>query len=162
MIKVRAYQQAVGPNVIELFTPQGLGLFNMASDPCGGATPAFSLAQCQNTGVTAAQYRNILSSPAGQYNQLFGGNPALTPEKAKTQTIGVVVQPMRNLSATLDYFNIKVDTPRAAWTPTPSSLRTWDAVQPDPPRQPAALWPCRRFHQGTNVNLAVKTWLRHR
>jgi outer membrane receptor protein involved in Fe transport len=112
MLKVRgSYQVAVrAANVIELFTPQGLGLFNTAAgDPCGPSRSA-SLAACQRSGVTAAQYgAQILESPAGQYNQLFGGNPALTPEKAKTQTVGVVLQPMRNLSATLDWFHIKVD-----------------------------------------------------
>ncbi len=112
MVKIRgSYQVAVrAANVIELFTPAGLGLFNInAGDPCANAAPAATLTQCARTGVTSAQYGHINDSPAGQYNGLFGGNAALNPEKAKTQTIGVVVQPMRNLSATVDYFHIKID-----------------------------------------------------
>ena len=110
-VKVRgSYQQAVrAPNVVELFAAQGLNLYDNDADPCAGPTPAASLAACARTGVTAAQYGTILDSPAGQYNFLQGGNPKLAPEKAKSYTAGLVLTPMRNLSATIDYFNIKVD-----------------------------------------------------
>lgn len=110
-IKARAsYQQAArAPNVQELFAQQALGLYNNSADPCAGATPTATLAQCQRTGVTAAQYGRILDSPAGQYNSLNGGNPNLKPETSKSYTVGVVLEPMRNMSATIDYFNIKLD-----------------------------------------------------
>ncbi len=36
------------------------------------------------------------------------GNPALDPEKSTSWTLGTVIEPMRNLSFTIDYFNIKV------------------------------------------------------
>jgi outer membrane receptor protein involved in Fe transport len=106
-----SYQQAVrAANVIELFQAQGLNLFNQGSDPCAGPTPAATLAQCARSGVTAAQYGSaLLTNPAGQYNYLQGGNPALDPEKAKSTTFGVVWTPMKNLSASVDYFKIKVD-----------------------------------------------------
>ncbi len=106
-----SYQQAVrAANVIELFQAQGLNLFNQAADPCGGPTPSATLAQCQRSGVTAAQYGSaLLTNPAGQYNYLQGGNPALDPEKAKSTTLGAVFTPMKNLSASVDYFKIKVD-----------------------------------------------------
>ncbi|WP_240902805.1 TonB-dependent receptor [Caulobacter sp. SLTY] len=115
-----AYQKAVrAPNVIELFTAQGLGLFDMDEDPCGltavasGDASRFATpAQCAATGVTAAQYGTAsLDSPAGQYNFFGGGNPALSPETAKTFTVGVVFTPtfVSGLNVSVDYFNIEVE-----------------------------------------------------
>jgi iron complex outermembrane receptor protein len=37
------------------------------------------------------------------------GNPELDPEKSKSYTAGLVIEPIRNLSFTLDYWNIQVD-----------------------------------------------------
>ncbi|HEX4858536.1 MAG TPA: TonB-dependent receptor, partial [Usitatibacteraceae bacterium] len=71
-------------------------------------TPAASLAACQRTGVTAAQYGRIIDSPAGQYNALGGGNPNLKPETADSTTFGLVLEPMRNLTASVDFFDIKL------------------------------------------------------
>lgn len=103
-----AYNRAVrAPNVVELFTPQTLGLF-AGSDPCAGANPEFTAAQCANTGVTAAQYGTIAENPAAQYNAQFGGNINLEPEEADTITAGVIVQPMRNLVLSADYYQIKL------------------------------------------------------
>ncbi len=48
-------------------------------------------------------------NPAGQYNQLGGGNPNLKPEVAKSVTFGAVFQPMRDLTLSVDYFSIKVE-----------------------------------------------------
>lgn len=104
-----SFQQASrAANVIELFSAQGLGLYDNDADPCAGAAPTRSLADCARTGVTAGQYGRIPDSPAGQYNQISGGNPNLTPETSKSTTFGVILQPMRNTSVSLDYFNIKV------------------------------------------------------
>ena len=104
-----SYQKAArAANVHELFDAQAVGLFNASSDPCAGATPTASLAACQRSGVTAAQYGKILDSPAGQYNALFGGNPNLKPETSDSYTLGVVFEPMRNMSATIDAFDIKM------------------------------------------------------
>jgi outer membrane receptor protein involved in Fe transport len=112
MVKLRgSFQQAVrAANVIEMFQAQGLQLFGMTSDPCSGPSPTATAAQCARSGLTAAQYGGVLlTSPAAQYNSLAGGNPALEPETAKTYTAGIVLTPMRNFSATIDYFNIKVE-----------------------------------------------------
>ncbi|MCX7171269.1 MAG: TonB-dependent receptor, partial [Proteobacteria bacterium] len=104
-----SYQRAVrAANIIEMFQPQGLNLYNNDSDPCAGATPSATLAQCQKTGVTAAQYGRILDNPAGQYNYLQGGNPNLKPEKSDSYTLGLVLTPLKNLNATIDYFDMKV------------------------------------------------------
>ncbi|MEI6737388.1 MAG: TonB-dependent receptor, partial [Pseudomonadota bacterium] len=110
-IKGRAsYQKAIrAANVIDLFTAAGIGLYDNAADPCGPSRTS-TLAQCQRTGITAAQYGTaLLDSPAGQYNALFGGNLALKPEESKSRTIGAVFQIGRNFTASLDYFQIEVE-----------------------------------------------------
>lgn len=98
------------PNVTELYTPSGLGLGG-SEDPCAGPNPTATPAQCALTGVSAAQYGNVLENPAGQYNTFEGGNPDLKPEVADTVTGGVVVTPssMPGFTVAVDYFNIKVD-----------------------------------------------------
>jgi outer membrane receptor protein involved in Fe transport len=110
-IRFRAsYNRAVrAPNIVELFFPQSLGLSG-AVDPCAGATPTATEAQCALTGVKPGQYGNISANPANQYSALFGGNPNLLPEKADTWTLGAILQPrfVPGLALTVDYFNIKV------------------------------------------------------
>jgi iron complex outermembrane receptor protein len=105
-----SYQQAVrAGNVIELFQAQGLNLFSQSNDPCGPSKTA-TLEQCLRSGLPANLYGfDGLDSPAGQYNYLQGGNPTVKPETAKTYSLGVVLTPMPNLSATIDYWNIKVE-----------------------------------------------------
>lgn len=114
-----SYQEASrAPNIVELYAAQAIGLYDNDADPCAGATPTATAAQCARTGVTAAQYGRIPDSPAGQYNAIFGGNPNLKPEDAKSLTFGVILQPLRDLTVTLDYFNIKVENTIATLGPT--------------------------------------------
>lgn len=110
-----SFQRATrAPNVLELFTSQGLNLFDDDYDPCGevpeGGTVG-SEALCTATGVPAALYGNAaLNSPAGQYNFLQGGNPNLDPEEADTYTLGVVFTPafLPGLTGSVDYYNIEI------------------------------------------------------
>lgn len=119
-IRVRTqFQQAVrAPNIIELFTAQDVGLPNLSTfpggttfDPCAGATPTLDLATCARTGVTAAQYGNILDVISGQTQSLTGGNPNLDPETAETFTLGFVLTPsfIDGLTVSVDYFDITVE-----------------------------------------------------
>ena len=112
-VKVRgSYQRAVrAANIQELFLPQGFNLFDMAEDPCGGPNPSRSLADCANSGVTAAQYGNISNSPAGQYNFLQGGNPNLEPEESDTYSLGLVWTPefVAGLSLSVDWYSIEIE-----------------------------------------------------
>jgi outer membrane receptor protein involved in Fe transport len=98
------------PNVQELFAPQGLGLGG-SQDICAGENPTATLAQCQNTGVTPAQYGHIQPNPADQYNTLGGGNPLLVPEVADTLTVGLVFTPLffPGFTATFDYYDIQIE-----------------------------------------------------
>ena len=113
-----SYQRAVrAPNVIELFSSQQLFEVELTEnadgsyDPCSGPTPIATAAQCARTGVTAAQYGNIVDNPAGQFNSLIGGNENLQPETAKTLSLGAVFEPrfVPGLTISLDYFDIKVE-----------------------------------------------------
>ncbi len=107
-----SYNHAVrAPNVVELFTPQTLGLANGVTDPCSGSKPTASAADCAFSGVTAAQYGKIQDCSANQCIQLVGGNPALRPESSNTVTIGGVLTPtfIPGLTASVDYFTIKIE-----------------------------------------------------
>ena len=130
-----SYNRATrAPNAAELFTPTvtGLGTF---SDPCaydGTTAPTFTLAQCEKTGVTAAQYGNgtttntIQQCASGQCNVQTGGNTALKPEEAITFSYGAVLTPRfaRNLSLSADYFHIKVNNVIAEGAAAPSTILT--------------------------------------
>jgi iron complex outermembrane recepter protein len=113
-VRVRgSFQRAVrAPNVVELFTPEAIGLDGtFSADPCAGAKPQFTQQQCANTGVSASEYGKVVASPAGQYNGLLGGNPDLQPETALTGSFGVGWTPafVPNLRAQVDYYNIKIE-----------------------------------------------------
>ncbi len=106
------------PNVIELFTAQGLGLFDADFDPCDrvnrpasqGPVPA-SCIGANPWQVTNAQANSgALDSPAGQYQVFTGGNPNVDPETADTKTYGFVFTPrfLNGLTLSVDYFSIEV------------------------------------------------------
>ncbi len=115
-VRVRGgYNRAVRvPNLTELYAQKFVGL-DGSSDPCAsssGSPAVATLAQCQRSGLTSAQFGGLGTpgNPAGQYNGLLGGNPNLKPEIADTYTVGLVVTPtiLPNLSATIDFYNIKI------------------------------------------------------
>lgn len=130
-LRVRAsFQRAVRhANIRELFRPQQLGLFDMATDPCAGAVINGRIAtqdddgndvfdptgrtfeQCARSGVTSAQFGNISDSPAGQYNEITGGNEELSPEESDTISFGFVYSPefVDGLNISVDYFDIEVE-----------------------------------------------------
>ena len=104
-VKVRgSVQRAVrAPNVLELFSPANVGLFG-GNDPCASST-AGACAGVPNAGTS------LLSCPASQCNQQASGNINLKPETSDTKTFGIVFTPtfIDGFTATIDYFNIKVD-----------------------------------------------------
>ena len=125
--KVRAsFQRAIrGPNVRELFLPQGFNLFDMAQDPCSNPTGAatsvggYTQAQCARSGLQADDWGKQLDSPAGQYNFLQGGNTELAPEEAETWSVGVVLSPewADGLNVTIDYYSIEIEDGISNLTP---------------------------------------------
>lgn len=110
-IRFRAgFNRAVrASNIDELFRPVGLGNVS-GRDLCAGATPARSLAVCQLSGVTAAEYGHIVECPADICVMQTGGNIGLKPEVAETLTVGFVATPefIENLSLSVDYYKIQI------------------------------------------------------
>jgi outer membrane receptor protein involved in Fe transport len=109
------YNRAIrAPSIGDLYAPAVIGSGGSA-DPCwgpavNGLVQGHSLAFCENTGVTAAEFGHILANPAAQINTTGGGNTALKPEIADTYTVGFVVQPtgLSNFVASVDYYEIHI------------------------------------------------------
>ncbi|WP_253190455.1 TonB-dependent receptor domain-containing protein [Sphingomonas sp. LM7] len=140
-IRFRAgYNRAIrAPNISELFAAQGLGNIS-AQDPCSGASPTATAAQCAATGVSAAQYGNIIECPSEVCVAQGGGNPALRPEQADTYTAGVVLAPgfLKRFSLSIDYFDIKV---RDYISSIPASLTISQCIETGDP------FFCSLFHR---------------
>lgn len=113
-LRLRASQQRAvrAPNIQDLFAPQFPSFFDR--DPCAGISPQASIEECARTGVSAAQYGNILANPLGEnfggYHAIAGGNPSLGPEIALTRAVGLVVNPrfVPGFNATVDWFDINL------------------------------------------------------
>ncbi|MDB5494791.1 MAG: hypothetical protein JWP86_2128, partial [Phenylobacterium sp.] len=114
------------PSVGELFAPTingqlPIGTLPNAGDPCAvgsryrnGPDAAKVVALCQAQGIPAA----LLPTYTYGVDSVFGtsgGNPKLTPERAKTYSIGGVWTPrfdhplLENLQVSVDYYNIKIE-----------------------------------------------------
>jgi iron complex outermembrane recepter protein len=83
------------PSLTELYQPQTTGVTSSGlNDP----------ARCNIPGHT-----NDARDCATQFGILLGGNPGLSPEKSDNTTLGVVVEPTKNISLGLDGFKIKLE-----------------------------------------------------
>jgi iron complex outermembrane recepter protein len=105
-----SYNRAVRvPNIAELYTPVAI-ILDGTIDPCAGSAPTFTPAQCKAQGVSAAQYGNVLASPASQYNGLDGGDAHLQPEVASTYSFGFSFTPtfLPDFRLQVDYWNIQI------------------------------------------------------
>jgi outer membrane receptor protein involved in Fe transport len=122
-VKLRGgYNRAVrAPGVGDLYAPAVIGAGGTA-DPCWGPViggvagttqgtiQGHDFAYCQRTGVTAAEWGNIVPNPAAQINTSVGGNSTLKPELADTFTYGFVVSPraVPGLTTSIDFYYIKI------------------------------------------------------
>jgi outer membrane receptor protein involved in Fe transport len=113
-VRVRgSYQVAVrAPTIQDLFDPQSIGNNGPANDPCegtiGSASLTATLEQCARTGMTAAQYGKVPYNSANQHSDQNGGNPNVRPEEGTTYTLGLVLNPIKDLTITLDAFKIDI------------------------------------------------------
>lgn len=115
-----SFDRAVrAPNLIELFVAPSYGQENVFGvDPCAG-TPTATLAQCERTGVTPAQYavnpatgvNSITQCVSGQCGEVIQGNTQLQPEVAKTWSLGLSTTPsgLPGFNASLDYYHIRLE-----------------------------------------------------
>lgn len=80
-----------------------------SGDICAGATPRASLATCQLTGVTAAQYGTI--AQCIDNTCLARGENSVVPESARTLTYGLLLKPrfIPGLVLSVDRYQIKID-----------------------------------------------------
>ena len=121
-LRLRAsYNHAIrAPSLIELFVAQTVTTTSqVAVDPCSpnnGAPATASLADCQRTGVTAAQYGDGLATNtipqcvSNQCSTLIGGNPELKPEEADTVSLGLTITPqaLPGLAISIDWYRIEL------------------------------------------------------
>jgi len=95
------------PNVADLFTGT-FDNFPTVSDPCSNLSNASASLKsaCAAAGVPAGGSGQTDT----QLRVTNGGNAKLTPETAKTYTVGVVIEPsmVKNLSFTVDYYHIDI------------------------------------------------------
>jgi outer membrane receptor protein involved in Fe transport len=107
------------PNIGELYGGQSETFPTGLVDPCDGITAAtagqFPGACAKIPGVIAA------IANGGQFKYTFldyqtingfvGSNPTLKQEKAKTETIGIVLTPraLPHFNATVDYYDVRID-----------------------------------------------------
>jgi len=106
------------PNTSELFS-QPSETFATVADPCNGVTASTSNQYAAACRAIPAVQAAIAANGVFEYtladqqgiNGFLGGNMNLQEEKARTFTIGTVITPIqvRNLSLTIDYYNIAID-----------------------------------------------------
>jgi iron complex outermembrane recepter protein len=59
--------------------------------------------------ATTAIFVDPVTGAPGQFNQQVGGNPHLVPEKSRQFSLGAIVEPVKGLSASADYYHVRVD-----------------------------------------------------
>jgi outer membrane receptor protein involved in Fe transport len=93
------------PNVAELYGGAADD-YPQVKDPCNGPKDPTIIARCKATGVPSGDS----GDPSSQFLSKHIANANLGPETANTFTAGVVIQPqmVRNLSITVDYYNVNV------------------------------------------------------
>ncbi|HEV2270153.1 MAG TPA: TonB-dependent receptor [Steroidobacteraceae bacterium] len=97
------------PNGHELFLSEWL-VQQQTPDPCAGATPTATAAQCALTGVKGSEYGHIPA--ANTVNVIFGGSPNIKPEISNSYTAGVVLTDFDwapTLLFSADYWHIYID-----------------------------------------------------
>ena len=62
-----------------------------------------------NTIGTTASFTDPVTGTKGQFTQTIGGNPNLKPEKSQQSSMGFVIDPVKDMSLSVDYFKIHVD-----------------------------------------------------
>ncbi len=112
-VRIRStYSHAVrAPNISELYAPEEVGGANMV-DPCHadnqelGPNPDNRMSNCLALGI-APDFQS--SADFGTRGVKSSGNENLSPETADTITVGIVLQPLPDLSLAVDYWDMSID-----------------------------------------------------
>jgi len=72
----------------------------------------------QQTIGTSANLTDPVTGQFGQFNQTYGGNPNLQPEKSEQSSLGFVVDPVKGLSVAVDWWKINVNNLVTTLTPS--------------------------------------------
>jgi iron complex outermembrane recepter protein len=147
------------PNVNELFAPQLNNFPTFTdSDPCNTTGP---IAATYRNGSSASQVQALCAAqsavaggasyvqPSGQATGITGGNPGLMPEKSKSFTAGIVLQPTRDLSATIDYWSIDLKEVIGAVGATTIVQRCYNRDGANPTYSATNEW-CQLFNRDPN------------
>ena len=108
MLKLRAsYSTGFrAPTMAQMYQGRTSNINTSLYDPCNESNAAnysSTKPECVALGLDPQYSQNAIQS-----NDIIGGgNPDLKPEEAENMTVGIVLQPMDNLSFTLDYFAIE-------------------------------------------------------
>ncbi len=101
------------PSLTDLYAPQTKNITTVLTDP----------ADCVN---------NVGSGCNSQPTTTAGGNPNLQPETSRNVSLGIVLQPIKDLSVGADYFNIEVKNLISVGGLSPtfifSHLSTWGSL----------------------------------
>ncbi|MFG6414234.1 TonB-dependent receptor domain-containing protein [Roseateles sp. DC23W] len=162
-VRVRGGAQSAvrAPNVTELFAPpvNNFPTFTNA-DPCTNTSS-------YRTGASAAQVRALCTTqsavagaagyvqPSSQANGITAGNPDLMPEKSKSFTAGLVLQPTRDLSATIDYWSIDLKEKIDAVDAPTIVQRCFNRDGANPNFSPTNEW-CQLFSRDPNNGGVIK------
>jgi iron complex outermembrane receptor protein len=112
------------PSLSDLYVGQSVSNQNVTSDPCdvqsgyrtgpnAAKVQALCAAQASAAGSSSFTYNGAVVSIPIQ----SGGNSLLQPETADTYSLGVVLQPLRGLNISLDYYNISISGAIASLSP---------------------------------------------
>ena len=80
----------------------------------------------------APTFTDPVTGQTGQFNQTYGGNPNLQPEKSEQSSLGFVVDPVKGLSIAVDWWKINVNNLVTTLAPRSSSARRPPATRPTP------------------------------
>ncbi|MFL6626287.1 MAG: TonB-dependent receptor domain-containing protein [Vitreoscilla sp.] len=59
--------------------------------------------------ATTNIFKDPVTGVPGQFNEQVGGNPHLVPEKSRQFSFGTILEPLKGLSASIDYYHVKID-----------------------------------------------------
>ena len=99
---------STNPKVSLKFTPLDQVAFR-GSVGTGFREPALPELYTPLAPATTAIFVDPVTKTPGQYNEQVGGNPDLVPEKSRQFSLGTIVEPVKGLSASVDYYHVKVD-----------------------------------------------------